>query len=183
MPSFNSVIIMGNLTRDPEPRTLPSGTVKCDICVAVNESVKKGGEWVEAPSFVSVVLWNRSAELAQEYARKGDLVLIEGRLKQERWETQEGQRSCLKVYGDKIKFFAKTTETSENASKIVDNGSVTNYPSQDQNAAQSADSVPSYGRWTNPPRTPKVWEVSHNDDPAELEGLRDVSEEDLDLPF
>ena len=121
--------------------------------------------------------------MTKEYTRKGDLVLVEGKLKQERWETQEGQRSCLKVYGDKIKFFAKTSETSENASKIVGNGSVTNYPSQDQNAAQSADPVPSYGRWTPPTKSPKVWEVNPNDDPAELEGLRDVSEEDLDIPF
>lgn len=183
MPSFNSVIIMGNLTRDPETRTFPSGTVKCDICVAVNEKMKKGNEWVDEPSFISVVLWNRSAELTQEYARKGDLVLIEGRLKQEKWETPEGRRSTLKVYGEKIKFFAKTPETSENAHKIVGNGSVANYPSQNQNAAQRTDPVPSYGRWTPPPRSPKVWEVHQNDDPAELEGLRDVSEEDLDIPF
>ena len=168
MPSFNSVIIVGNLTRDPETRTFPSGTVKCDICVVVNEKTKKGNEWVDEPSFISVVLWNRSAELTKEYTRKGDLVLVEGKLKQERWETQEGQRSCLKVYGDKIKFFAKTPETSKNDS---------NCPPQEQNAPQS----PSYGRWTPPPRSPKVWEVNQNDSPAELEGRRDVSE--ADLPF
>lgn len=180
MPSFNSVIIMGNLTRDPEPRTLPSGTVKCDICVAVNESVKKGGEWVEAPSFVSVVLWNRSAELAQEYARKGDLVLIEGRLKQERWETQDGNRSALKVYGEKIKFFAKTTQDApQNAST----SGTANNPTTRPTATQNESRVPSYGGWPPPPRSPKVWEVNQNDDPAELEGLRDVSEADLDLPF
>lgn len=182
MPSFNRVIIMGNLTRDPETKTFPSGMVKGDICVAVNEKTKKGNEWVDDPSFISVVLWNRSAELAQEYARKGDLVLVEGKLKQERWETQEGQRSCLKVYGDKIKFFAKTP-ASENISKIVDNGSVANYPSQEQNVQQSAEPVPSYGRWTPPPRSQKVWEVNQNDSPAELEGRRDVSEEELDIPF
>ena len=169
MPSFNRVIIMGNLTRDPETKTFPSGMVKGDICVAVNERVKKGEEWVDTPSFVSVVLWNRSAELTQEYARKGDLVLIEGRLKQERWETPEGNRSALKVYGEKIKFFAKTPETSKTT--------------LEQSAQQRADPVPSYGRWTPPPRSPKVWEVNPNDDPAELEGLRDVSEEDLDIPF
>ena len=174
MPSFNCVIIIGNLTRDPETKTFPSGTVKCDICVAVNEREKKGEEWVECPSFISVVLWNSRAELAREFARKGDMVLIKGRLKQERWETPEGNRSAMKVYGEQIKFFAKTPETSKNSSN--------NQP-QEQNAPQSADQVPSYGRWTPPPRSPKVWEVTQNDDPAELEGLRDVSEADLDIPF
>lgn len=180
MPSFNSVIIMGHLTRDPESRTFPSGTVKCDVCVAVNEKTKKGNEWVDEPSFISVVLWNRSAELAQEYARKGDLVLIEGRLKQERWETPDGNRSALKVYGEKIKFFAKTPQ---NAPQNASTSGMVSHPPTRPTAAQSTDQVPSYGRWTPPPRSPKVWEVNLNEDPAELEGLRDVSEEDLDVPF
>jgi single-strand DNA-binding protein len=93
MASFNRVILVGNLTRDPELKYLQSGMAVADIGLAVNDKRKNAnGEWVEEVTFVDVVLWGRTAEVAGEYLSKGSQVLIEGRLKLDRWENKEGQK-------------------------------------------------------------------------------------------
>jgi single-strand DNA-binding protein len=104
MASFNRVILVGNLTRDPELRYLPSGMAVSDIGLAVNDRRKTpAGEWVEETTFVDVTLWGRTAEVASEYLNKGSPVLIEGRLKLDSWGTSDGQkRSKLKVVGEKM---------------------------------------------------------------------------------
>ncbi len=104
MASFNRVILLGNLTRDPELRYIPSGTAVVDLGLAVNDRRKNSsGEWVEETTFVDVTLWARTAEVASEYLSKGSPVLIEGRLKLDTWETSEGQkRSKLRVVGDRM---------------------------------------------------------------------------------
>ena len=102
MASFNRVILVGNLTRDPELRYIPSGTPVTEIGLAVNDRVKKGDQWVDETTFVDVTLWARTAEVASEYLSKGSPVLIEGRLKLDRWE-KEGQKfSKLRVVGEKM---------------------------------------------------------------------------------
>ena len=100
MSSYNRVILVGNLTRDVELRHVASGTAVTDIGLAVNDRVKRGGEWVDETTFVDVTLWGRTAEVAEEYLNKGDAVLIEGRLKLEQWESQGQKRSKLKVTGE-----------------------------------------------------------------------------------
>ncbi len=97
--SFNRVILVGNLTRDPEIRYTPTGTPVCDIGLAVNDRVKSpSGEWTDQATFVDVTLWERTAEVAGEYLSKGSQVLIEGRLKLDSWEGNDGQkRSKLRV--------------------------------------------------------------------------------------
>jgi single-strand DNA-binding protein len=104
MASFNRVILVGNLTRDPELRYIPSGTAVCDIGLAVNDRRKNAnGEWVEETTFVDVTLWARTAEVASEYLSKGSPVLVEGRLKFDTWETNDGQkRSKLRVVGERM---------------------------------------------------------------------------------
>jgi single-strand DNA-binding protein len=99
MASYNRVILVGNLTRDPELRYTPSGTAVSDIGLAVNDRRKNAnGEWVEETTFVDVTLWSRTAEVAGEYLSKGSPVLIDGRLKLDTWQTSDGQkRSKLKV--------------------------------------------------------------------------------------
>ena len=82
MASFNRVILIGNLTRDPELRYLASGMAVTDIGLAVNDRRKNAnGEWIEETTFVDVTLWGRTAEVASEYLSKGSPVFIEGRLK------------------------------------------------------------------------------------------------------
>ncbi|HEY4233205.1 MAG TPA: single-stranded DNA-binding protein [Lacipirellulaceae bacterium] len=102
MASYNRVILVGNLTRDPELRYIPSGTAVTDIGLAVNDRVKRGDQWVEEATFVDVTLWGRTAEIANEYLSKGAPVLIEGRLKLDRWEKEGQKHSKLKVVGERL---------------------------------------------------------------------------------
>ena len=103
MASFNKVILMGNLTRDPEVRYTPKGSAVADIGLAVNRVYStESGEKREETTFVDVTLWGRTAEIAGEYLKKGRPVLIEGRLQLDSWDDkQSGQkRSKLKVIGE-----------------------------------------------------------------------------------
>ncbi len=104
MASYNRVVLLGNVTRDPELRYIPSGTAVVDLGLAVSDRRKTAsGEWVEEPTFVDITLWGRTAEVAGEYLSKGSPVLIEGRLKLDTWESNEGQkRSKLKVIGERM---------------------------------------------------------------------------------
>ena len=102
MASFNRVILVGNLTRDPELRYIPSGTAVSDIGLAVNDRVKRGDQWVDETTFVDITLWGRTAEIANEYLSKGSPVLIEGRLKLDRWEKDGQKHSKLKVIGERM---------------------------------------------------------------------------------
>jgi len=101
MASFNKVILVGNVTRDPELRQAGSTQV-LDLGLAVNERRKQGNEWVDETTFVDVTLWGRTAEVAAEYLTKGAPVLIEGRLKLDQWEQDGQKRSKLKVIGDRM---------------------------------------------------------------------------------
>ena len=104
MASFNRVILLGNLTRDPEIRYTSGGTAVTDIGLAVNDRRKGAdGHWVEETTFVDVTLWGRTAEVAGEYLSKGSPVFIEGRLKLDTWQNNEGQkRSKLHVVCERM---------------------------------------------------------------------------------
>lgn len=106
MASFNKVILMGNLTRDPEVRYTTGGSAVCDISLAVsyNWTDRRTNERKEEVSFIDVTLFGRTAEIAGEYLAKGRPVLIEGRLQQDRWDDKEtGQkRSKIKVVADSM---------------------------------------------------------------------------------
>jgi single-strand DNA-binding protein len=106
MASFNKVILVGNLTRDPEVKYLPSGSAVSEIGLAVNRSWfdKQSNQRKEEVTFVDVTLWGRTAEIAGEYLSKGRSVLIEGRLQLDTWEDkQSGQkRSKLRVVGENM---------------------------------------------------------------------------------
>jgi len=94
--------MMGNLTRDVELRYTSSGTAVTDISLAVNERVKKNDQWSDEVHFFDVTLWSRTAEIAGEYLSKGSPVLIEGRLKHDRWEQDGQKRSKIKIIGEKM---------------------------------------------------------------------------------
>jgi single-strand DNA-binding protein len=103
MASFNKVILLGNLTRDPEVRYTPKGSAVCDLGLAVNRAYTlENGEKREEVTYVDVVLWARLAEIAGEYLKKGRPVFIEGRLQLDTWDDkQSGQkRSKLRVIGE-----------------------------------------------------------------------------------
>jgi len=117
MASYNRVLLMGNLTRNPEIRYTPSGTAVADLGLAVNESFKnKAGETVERTCFVDVVVWSRQAETAAEYLHKGSPVFVEGRLQLDQWESQEGEkRSKLRVRADRVQFLGTPGKGAEYA--------------------------------------------------------------------
>jgi single-strand DNA-binding protein len=105
MASFNKVILLGNLTRDPEVRYTPKGSAVCDLGIAVNRVyTTDSGERREEVTFVDVVLWARLAEIAGEYLKKGRPVFIEGRLQMDSWDDkQTGQkRTRLRVVGESM---------------------------------------------------------------------------------
>ncbi|MBN1526622.1 MAG: single-stranded DNA-binding protein [Candidatus Omnitrophica bacterium] len=104
--SLNKAFLMGNLTRDPELRYVPSGTAVATFTVAMNRVYKsQTGEKKEETSFVRVVVWGRRAEVCGEYLSKGSPVFVEGRLQSRSWETQDGQkRSTIEVIADNVQF-------------------------------------------------------------------------------
>jgi single-strand DNA-binding protein len=108
MASLNKVMLIGNLTRDPEVRYTPKGMAVTDIGIAVNRvfSASDGGEKREETTFVDVTLWGRQAEIAGQYLQKGRPVFIEGRLQLDSWEdkTSGQKRSKLKVVGENMQF-------------------------------------------------------------------------------
>jgi single-strand DNA-binding protein len=105
MANLNRVLLIGNLTRDPEVRYTPKGTAVADIGIAVNRVYSgEDGEKKEEVTFVDVTLWGRQAEVAQEYLKKGRPVFIEGRLQLDTWDDkQSGQkRSRLRVVAENM---------------------------------------------------------------------------------
>ena len=113
MANFNRVILIGNLTRDPEVKYLPSGSAVAEISLAINRSYtdKVTNERKEDTTYVEVTLWARLAELAGEYLSKGRPVMIEGRLHLDTWDdkTSGQKRSKLKVVGETMQFLGSNT--------------------------------------------------------------------------
>jgi len=102
MASFNKVVLVGNLTRAPELRHIPSGLAVTDITLAVNDRRKSAtGDWIEEVSYVDITLWGRWAEIVCQYTTKGSSLFVEGRLKQDKWESEGQTRSKLKVIGER----------------------------------------------------------------------------------
>lgn len=98
MASLNKVMLIGNLTRDPEVRFTPKGNAVCDMAIAVNRRyLSDSGERVEEVTYLDIVLWNKQAELAGQYLAKGRSVFIEGRLQMDSWEDKATGQKRTKV--------------------------------------------------------------------------------------
>lgn len=103
--SFNQVILMGNLTRDPELRQIPSGQSVCSFSLALNRSFKGGdGEWQEATDYIDVVAWGPLGERVAQYVTKGRPVLVNGRLQSRSWEQDGVKRSKVEVNAQDVTF-------------------------------------------------------------------------------
>lgn len=108
MSGFSKVILLGNLTRDPEIRYTPSGTAVASFALAINRRFKQGEENKEEVCYVDIVVFGKQAENCGQYLNKGDGVLIDGRLQQRRWETDDGQkRNKLEVVAQNVQFMPK----------------------------------------------------------------------------
>ncbi|MBU9888870.1 MAG: single-stranded DNA-binding protein [Candidatus Omnitrophica bacterium] len=108
--SLNKVMLIGNLTRDPELRYIPSGQAVTTFTVAVNRTYNaQSGEKKEEVSFIRVVVWAKRAEVCNEYLKKGSGVFVEGRLQSRSWEAQDGtKRSTLEVIAQNVQFLSRS---------------------------------------------------------------------------
>ncbi len=105
MASLNKILLMGNLTRDPEVRYIPSGAAVADMRMAVNRRYKtQQGEDREETCFVNVSAWGRTAETCGQYLSKGSQVLVEGRLRYDEWEKEGQKQSRLSVVAERVQF-------------------------------------------------------------------------------
>jgi single-strand DNA-binding protein len=114
MSSFNNVVVVGNLTRDPDTKTTAGGMAITELSLAINDRVKKGDDYVEEVSYFDVTVFGRTAEVSAEYLNKGSKVLIHGRLKQDRWENEDGEkRQKVKIIANNVQFMdPKNTATA-----------------------------------------------------------------------
>lgn len=109
MASLNKAFLIGNLTRDPELRYLPSGTAVATFTVAVNRRYTlQSGEKKEDTTFMPIVVWGRRAETCGEYLNKGSAVFVEGRIQNRSWQGQDGQkRTTTEVVADNVQFLGR----------------------------------------------------------------------------
>ena len=123
--NINSVVITGNLTRDPELRSTPGGTSVCKLRVAVNSRRKdQSGEWVDKPNYFDVTVWGAQGENAARYLSKGRPVAIDGRLEWREWETDDEQkRQAVSIVADTVQFLDSPREERSQGGDHQDAGS------------------------------------------------------------
>ncbi|MEX1141823.1 MAG: single-stranded DNA-binding protein [Thermoleophilaceae bacterium] len=104
--NINRVVLTGNLTRDPELRSTPSGTPVCSLRVACNTRRKDAsGEWVDKPNYFDVTVWGRQGENAAQYLEKGRPIAVDGRLEWREWQDKEGnKRQSIDIIADSVQF-------------------------------------------------------------------------------
>jgi single-strand DNA-binding protein len=106
MANINRVVLVGNLTRDPELRQTPSGTSVCGLRIAVNTRRKdSSGQWTEKPNYFDITVWGQQGENCAQYLSKGRPVAIDGRLEWREWDAQDGtKRQAVEVIADSVQF-------------------------------------------------------------------------------
>ncbi len=109
MASLNKVFLLGNLTRDPDLRSLPSGQTVCELGLAVNRRFMTTSGESEETCFVDIVVWGKAAENCKQYLEKGSQVLVTGRLQYDQWEDRNGggKRSRLRVVAEQVQFMSR----------------------------------------------------------------------------
>ena len=130
--SLNSVNIMGNLTRDPEMKFTPSGKPVCNLSIANNRNYTKNGEKVTEVSYFDVEVWGVSAENCAKYLAKGHGIIVEGRLRQDRWEKDGKTQSRVRITANSIHFLPKKQNAAEPQPVPVAGGGVKAAPVEEQ---------------------------------------------------
>lgn len=114
MASLNSVVLIGNLTREPELKFIPSGSAVCTMNLAINRQYVSNGEKKEEVLFVKVNAWGKVAENCGKYLIKGSQVAVEGRLQMHQWEDKDGQkRSRIDVLATNVQFMSKPKDSGK----------------------------------------------------------------------
>ena len=143
MASLNRVVLVGNLTRDPELRSTPSGTSVANFGLAVNRRwTNKQGERVDGVDYFNIVAWGRLAELCNDFIRKGSPVALEGRLQSRAWETEDGQkRSAVEVVAENVQFLGRP-ENREGVSSTDKEIAMGSLQGQDSPETETRDDIP-----------------------------------------
>jgi single-strand DNA-binding protein len=114
--SINRVVLVGNLTRDPELRHTPSGTAVCSLRLAVNTRRKdESGQWTDKPNYFDITVWGQQGENCAQYLAKGRPVAVDGRLEWREWEAQDGaKRQAVEVVAESVQFLGGRQESEGN---------------------------------------------------------------------
>ena len=145
--NINRVILTGNLTRDPELRSLPSGTSVCSLRVAVNTRRKdQSGEWVDKPNYFSVTVWGAQGDNCARYLSKGRPVAIDGRLEWREWEAKDGgKRESIEIVADSVQFLGGREDGGGNGNGFQQRSDVPVDTADFQPATAPSSSSPSAG--------------------------------------
>ncbi len=111
---YNRIILIGNLTKDPELRYTPQGTPVTNFRMAVNSRYKQADEVREETLFIDIVVLGKQAESCSQYLSKGRSVLVEGRLKERRWESEGQQKSKFEVIAQNVRFLSRKESSGQN---------------------------------------------------------------------
>jgi single-strand DNA-binding protein len=114
---FNKVILIGNLTKDPELRYTPQGTPVSSFRIAINYRYKQGDDLKQETTFIDIVVFGKQAESCSQYLNKGSSVLVEGRLQERRWESDGQQKSKFEIVAQSVKFLSSKKESSSVSSQ------------------------------------------------------------------
>jgi single-strand DNA-binding protein len=122
--NINRVVLVGNLTRDPELRHTPGGTPVCSLRVAVNDRKRdESGNWVDAPNYFSVSVFGNQAESCAQYLSKGRPVGIDGKLRWREWQAQDGsKREAVEVVADSVQFLGSRGDGEGGGNQFVPAG-------------------------------------------------------------
>jgi single-strand DNA-binding protein len=123
--NINRVVLLGNLTKDPELRHTPSGTPVCSLRLAVNTRRKDPatGEWGEKPNYFDITVWGNQGENCAQYLAKGRPVAVDGRLEWREWEAQDGsKRQAVEIIADSVQFLGGRGEGGGDAPQFVPAG-------------------------------------------------------------
>lgn len=141
--SVNQVILLGNLTRDPELRQTPNGNSVCNFGMALNRSYKdQSGNWQEATDFVNCVAWGPLAERIDQYLNKGRRVLVQGSLRSSSWEQDGQKRSKIEVWANDVTFLDGRGEGGDGGSSSSGSGSSSQPPKKQDDQAGAPDEEP-----------------------------------------
>ena len=154
MASFNKVILIGNLTRDPELRYTPNGQAVCDFSIAVNRRYTVNGQERDEVCFIDIVAWSKQAESCGKYLKKGSPVFVEGRLRNDTWEDRDGRkRSRLRVTADRVQFMSYGSGAGRSESGYQSNGgnysAENNYSNNYSNNNASSSGYADYSKRQN----------------------------------
>jgi single-strand DNA-binding protein len=141
MATINSVVLVGNLTRDPELRHTPSGTAVCSLRLAVNTRRKDpaSGQWTEKPNYFDITVWGQQGENCAQYLAKGRRVGVQGRLEWREWEAQDGsKRQAVEVIAETVQFLDSRAE-AEGGGQYVPAGAAAQTADADFGAAADDD--------------------------------------------